>query len=180
MFKQRFTSLKNFPGFISILSLLLFSSTVARCPQHYRELGPESTFVRFNGEPVIPNWVHYNSLRYGQPVYLSIHKTNKFHLFFYIASYHGPGRYAWHPGDTTFEAEYYKDSHWVQDSSGTGHSVKTGYHPFPQGNTYVRIVEADTLSMFLHAVYEVHLADSTGQVDHFTEGRIFLYVPDNY
>ena len=151
-------------SWLFVIALMMMSS---KCRQ-YNELGPDSVFFKFNGTPLVANEV---LIIPGDPEVIGIRSGDSLYLYYYIHRYHGRGLYVLHPDDTTMQA----NAHIWQK-----HNNLEYYPGIPEGNTYIRVFEHDTTSGFFHAVFEARLKDSLDHKAYFTEGRIFINVPDDY
>ncbi len=164
---ENLLSMKKIYRFLLAIGFVItiFMTFGARC-RSYNELGPDSAFFKFNGAPVIP-W--HVLVRPDSLAMVEIGVSDSIILHFYPVNYHGVGHYDFRPGDTVpyVDCEYFGK-----------HS--DNYYTIPLGNTYIEVLEHDTLSGLFHAVFEAHLADSSGHTVHITEGRVFINVPDNY
>lgn len=152
------------PAFIFVVALSLLLGF--KCRRYYNELGPNSVFFKFNGKPVVPSdaGILSDSLT---KVYVIA--EDSIHLYYYLTNYHGAGIYTFRAGDTV--------SHVACDYYGMYYE---NFYTIPQGDTYINVLEHDTVSGLFHAVFEAHLSDINGNTVQITEGRIFINVPNDY
>ena len=157
-----------------LLSGIFILITFHNCIKKYNEFGEDSIFYYRNGEPVTP----ICRLKYGHEHLelthislkndtLRVHICGPTDIDYMIKNFHGKGLYQ------------------ITGTNGNMCEANDGYatyHIREDRNTFLRVLEIDTIQEHFSAVFEADLIDDTNHNLRITKGRMdvkFRYTTDS-